>query len=206
MHPSRFFKVAAILATTFLATTFAESSVECPAKVAVVLNKQQTSEYIDSPHFSLHKRMVGQDVAHSDNIEHFKSNCAAEHLDFTEVNKLKEGTSYVISGAGEALDKALEHIHNTVQDYVVVLEHQAHLQKRQEVVPSPTSTNNPGPTTNPGQNQTRAEQLRSKFWTVGLLTGLLTTVILVLILLVGICWLASIEGPTRFENVKQKRN
>ncbi|KAK9764089.1 hypothetical protein K7432_008697 [Basidiobolus ranarum] len=229
MHSSRFFKVFAILATSFVASTIADGSVDCPARVSVVLNKQQTSEYLDSPIFSSHKRTVGEDTTHSENIEKIKSNCGAEHLDFANVANLKADSSYVISGTEGAVHEALEYIQNVVKDYVVVLDRKAHLQKRQQVSASPSvskpaassSANSiapsasgvpagssvaPGPTENPGKNVSRADSLRSSFWTVGLLTGLLTTVVLVLILLVGICWLASIEGPTRFENVKQKRN
>ncbi|ORX82622.1 hypothetical protein K493DRAFT_342172 [Basidiobolus meristosporus CBS 931.73] len=238
MRSSSLFKVFAVVATTVVSTAYAE----CPAKVALVLNKQQTAEYLDSPSFSLHKRMVADDTPHAENVESIKSNCGAKHLDLADVANLKDDSSYVISGIQGAVDKALEHIQAVAQDYVVVLDRKAHLQKRQ-APPAPTSTPvaaptaspsgpsvsapsgssanvpggssasapspsqvAPGPTTNPGKNVSRAEELRSKFWTVGLLTGLLTTFIMVLILLVGICWLASIEGPTRFETVKQKRS
>ncbi|ORX89654.1 hypothetical protein K493DRAFT_318524 [Basidiobolus meristosporus CBS 931.73] len=215
MRCSHFSKVLTFLATSFLATASAESSADCPARVLLVLNKQQSHEYIDSPKFTLSKHVISNNAGQAANVERYKSSCDAQYLDLSQVSDLKQGASYIISGTEGSIDKALEHIQNIVKDYTVVLDSKAHLQKRQqevtptkpdETAPSNSGPSIPGPSTNPGKNESRTDQLRSKFWTIGLLTGLLTTFIMVLILLVGICWLASIEGPTRFESVKQKRS
>ncbi|ORY05995.1 hypothetical protein K493DRAFT_296239 [Basidiobolus meristosporus CBS 931.73] len=214
MYSPRVFKILALLATSFVATAYAEAPVGCPAKVAVVLNNQQTAEYMDSPSFSLHKRMIGNGPVYTENVEYLKSSCDAEPLDLAQVEDLKPGAPYVVSGAKGSVELALEHIQSVTEDYVVVLDHKAHLQKRQlDVTPTqsgdttPTSSVSiPGPTTNPGKNDTSAGKWTSKFWSIGLLTGLLTSFIMILILLVGVCWLASIEGPTRFEAAKQKRS